>query len=234
MARIKTHLTLNNSLVVTIPAEYIKNVFALGMTTNTTAEVTDDAAMLHYFARVFECGDDDARVGRFFDKVAADAINDGEGFVALTHSYTGGRMKIDDRIENRLKRCAVTDGELFDLLSDIQQIMAAYRFIVERKVLNNQDEMTALETWAPGVYKTIMDDLQQAKREHAGYNQVTPNAELTGRGDAPMMIYIVMVQHMLIGAYSSKSNAEKLVAEWSAKDGLEYSIFEQVIDEGDV
>ncbi|MDP1711010.1 MAG: hypothetical protein Q8K86_00960 [Candidatus Nanopelagicaceae bacterium] len=82
MAQIKTRLTPNNELVVTIPAEYIKSVFELGLTTSVTAKVTDDTEMLHYFARAFECGDDDARVGKFFDKVAADAINDGEGFVA--------------------------------------------------------------------------------------------------------------------------------------------------------
>lgn len=82
MTQIKTRLTPNNDLVVTIPAEYIKSVFELGLTTNITAEVTDENEMMHYFARAFECGDDDARVGQFFDKVAADAINDGESFVA--------------------------------------------------------------------------------------------------------------------------------------------------------
>jgi hypothetical protein len=48
------------------------------------------------------------------------------------------------------------------------------------------------------------------------------------------MVYIVMVNHMLIGVYRSKIKAEKLVSEWSAKDGLEYSIYEEEIDEGDV
>ena len=82
MSQIKTRITPNNELVVTIPAAYIKSVFDLGLTTNVTAEVNDDSEMLHYFARAFECGDDDARIVRFFDKVAADAINDGECFIA--------------------------------------------------------------------------------------------------------------------------------------------------------
>ena len=82
MSQIKTRITPNNELVITIPAAYIKSVFDLGLTTNVTAEVVDDSEMLHYFARAFECGDDDARIVRFFDKVAADAINDGESFIA--------------------------------------------------------------------------------------------------------------------------------------------------------
>lgn len=64
-------------------------------------------------------------------------------------------MKIDERIENKLKKCVVDDVEL---LADIQVILGAYRFIIERKILNNNDEMTALETWAPGVHKTITED----------------------------------------------------------------------------
>jgi len=67
-------------------------------------------------------------------------------------------MKIDERIENKLKKCVVDDVELFELLADIQVILGAYRFIIERKILNNNDEMTALETWAPGVHKTITED----------------------------------------------------------------------------
>jgi len=39
---------------------------------------------------------------------------------------------------------------------------------------------------------------------------------------------------MLIGVYRSKSKAEKLVEEWSKKDGCQYSIFESEIDESDV
>jgi len=67
-------------------------------------------------------------------------------------------MKIDERIENRLKKCVADDSELFDLLADIQVILGAYRFIVERKILNNNDEMRSLETWAPEVHKTITED----------------------------------------------------------------------------
>jgi hypothetical protein len=67
-------------------------------------------------------------------------------------------MRIDDRIEDRLKKCVVDDAELFGLLADIQVILGAYRFVVERKILNNNDEMRALETWAPGVHKTITED----------------------------------------------------------------------------
>jgi hypothetical protein len=57
-----------------------------------------------------------------------------------------------------LKECVVDDPKLFDLLADIQVILTAYRFIVERKIIHNNDEMEALKTWAPGVHKTITED----------------------------------------------------------------------------
>jgi len=67
-------------------------------------------------------------------------------------------MKIDDRINDRLKKCVADDSELFDLLADVQVALDAYRFIVERKIIHNKDEMEALKTWAPRVHQTIIDD----------------------------------------------------------------------------
>lgn len=67
-------------------------------------------------------------------------------------------MKIDERIEERLKKCVVDDGELFELLADIQVVLGAYRFIIERKIIHNKYEMEALKTWAPEVHKTITED----------------------------------------------------------------------------
>jgi hypothetical protein len=70
-------------------------------------------------------------------------------------------MKINDRIEERLKKCVVDDGELFELLADIQVVLNAYRFIVERKIRHNTEEMRALESWAPGVHKIITEDAER-------------------------------------------------------------------------
>lgn len=67
-------------------------------------------------------------------------------------------MSIDERIEERLEKCVVDDGELFELLGDIQVVLNAYRFIFERKIRHNTEEMKALETWAPDVHKTITKD----------------------------------------------------------------------------
>lgn len=71
------------SILVTIPAEFLKTAFQMGVTTNATAEVGNVSDMLMHFCREFESGDSDSIFGRFVDNVCEEAINQGESFLNI-------------------------------------------------------------------------------------------------------------------------------------------------------
>lgn len=71
----------SDRLVLEIPAEYLENSFAMGITTNVTGKVTDRKEMLEYFAREFNSIEVNAKFGRFIDSVCEEAIDQGELFI---------------------------------------------------------------------------------------------------------------------------------------------------------
>lgn len=71
----------NEGLILNIPAEYLENSFAMGVTTNVTGTVTDRVEMLEYFANEFNSLEGDSKFGRFIDAVCEEAIDQGELFV---------------------------------------------------------------------------------------------------------------------------------------------------------
>ena len=83
MRTVQTMISDEGLLHIEIPAEYLMNVFEMGVTTNVTSDINDIHGMLTHFAREFKSTDEDCEFGRFLDKVAADAIGNGESFVEL-------------------------------------------------------------------------------------------------------------------------------------------------------
>ncbi len=71
----------SDRLVIEIPAEYLENSFAMGVTTNVTGKVTDREEMLQYFANEFNTIENDSKFWRFVDSVCEEAIDNGEMFV---------------------------------------------------------------------------------------------------------------------------------------------------------
>lgn len=80
MSKIES-VIVNDNIQVTIPSEYLKRAFELGITTNSTGIVTDDKDMLNYFCNEFKNSNDDSMFGRFIDQVCQEALNQGESFV---------------------------------------------------------------------------------------------------------------------------------------------------------
>ena len=69
------------TLTLQMNANYLKNAFAMGVTSNSSASVTDEHEMLDHFTRAFNNSDNDAPFGRFIDSVCEDAIESGESFL---------------------------------------------------------------------------------------------------------------------------------------------------------